>query len=93
MSDADQTRTGSMCATCPFSCTEEAEAPINWGCVPCGYEIMELKRRYDRNWGCHSRPDRLCAGYVMAAREEGLDYRAGKFLSYEEWYRGDGIHN
>lgn len=81
------------CVACPFGdgdgWSPEAEQVINLGCVPSEPEIMAIKRDHGLNWGCHSAEEgetRLCAGFVRACREIGLDPRQGQHLSYQKWY-------
>lgn len=74
------------CKTCPFAMTEESERVQNWGCLPCEFEIMQVKRETDKNWSCHMDETRMCSGFVEAARELGLDYKTGPLASYHRWY-------
>ena len=76
----------SACNTCPFKGGDEAEQGISLGCLPSVFEIMQIKRETGHNWGCHSE-DRICAGFVEACRETGLEYKGAPLLKYEDWYR------
>lgn len=66
--------------------TEESERVQNLGCLPSEWEIMNIKRGTGKNWACHYDETKLCAGFVEAAREAGLDYKTGGLASYERWY-------
>ena len=74
------------CPACPFSCSDLAEQGINRGCLPAPYEVLEIKKSTGLNWGCHDKPGQMCAGYVAAAAETGLDYKTGGVLPYADWY-------
>jgi hypothetical protein len=82
------------CPTCPFGdeegWSEVAEQAMSLGCLPCMGEVMAIKRDHDLNWGCHSAEPgevRPCVGFVRECRERGVDYKAGRHLSYDQWYR------
>ena len=76
------------CTTCPFALTEESERVQNYGCLPTPSEILRIKRDHGLNWHCHGDLDekKMCAGFVEAARELGLDPKQGEMASYSNWY-------
>jgi hypothetical protein len=74
------------CSTCPFSGTDAAESAMNLGCLPFPYEIMQLCGRTGKAWPCHSDPTRMCAGYIAACAEAGIDWRTRPLGSYQGWY-------
>lgn len=74
------------CITCPFAMTEESEQVQNYGCLPTPQEILEIKRCSGKNWSCHGDETKICAGFVEAAKETGLDYKSGELASYQKWY-------
>lgn len=75
------------CEACPFSCSEEAEKGMNFGCLPAPYDIIEIKKNTDKNWACHEHPkeDVPCAGWAAYAKEHGLDYKTGGLVGLSIW--------
>lgn len=67
-----------VCEACPFNYESEASNDAyNLGCLPSVFEVFELKRNHDVNWGCHEGGGKVCAGYIQMAKEEGYDYKSG----------------
>ena len=68
------------CLSCPFNLTEESEMAYNLGCLPTPQDLLTIKRDSDDNWECHEGTGKICAGFVAACRDTGLDYRSGKLV-------------
>jgi hypothetical protein len=75
------------CSSCPFMGSETSERAINYGCVPDPYEIMSLKDNENINWSCHS-ANQICAGFVTWCKQENIDYKSGKPITYQDWFEG-----
>ena len=75
-----------MC--CPFNATfvEAAAQAENYGCLPTGSEIVDLKRRSGQNWACHDDESKVCSGLCAVAKEEKLDLSTGGLVTYSTWY-------
>lgn len=79
------------CAACPFAGTDESENVQSLGCLPSGYDIIQMKKRSGHNWSCHeSKPGelKLCAGMAETVHEMQIpvDIKSGGLISYETWY-------
>jgi hypothetical protein len=76
------------CLCCPFNApfVEEAAQAENYGCLPTGQEIVELKRKTGHNWACHDDESKVCAGLCAVAKESNLDLSTGGLMRYSTWY-------
>lgn len=76
------------CASCPFNdpFTAEAAEAQNYGCLPTGYDIIQIKRRSGQNWACHDDETKVCAGLCHQAADAKLDLSQGNLVKYSSWY-------
>ncbi len=76
------------CLCCPFNApfVDEAAQAENYGCLPTGGEIVDLKVRSGQNWACHDDESKVCAGLCAVAKECGLDLSTGGLVRYSTWY-------
>lgn len=79
------------CSACPFAGSDESENVQNLGCLPSGYDILQMKRRSGHNWACHESKDgalKLCAGMAQTVHELDLplDVKVGGLISYSTWF-------
>ncbi len=83
----DGTLKGS-CISCPFNdgVTFEASEGQNLGCLPSGYDIIQMKRRSGQNWACHDDESKVCSGLCHSAKDAGLDLSEGGLVRYSSWY-------
>jgi len=80
------------CEACPFAGTDQSEYVQGLGCLPSGYDIIQMKKRSGHNWSCHeSKPGelKLCAGMAETVHELEIpvDIKSGGLISYETWER------
>ncbi|WP_242705750.1 hypothetical protein [Pontibacillus sp. ALD_SL1] len=77
------------CITCPFSLNEEAEIVQNYGCLPTGHDIVQLKKRTGHNWSCHGDETKVCGGLASHLKDyhPELSIHEGKLISYDLWYK------
>ena len=76
------------CPACPFNeaFTEPANQAQNWGCLPDGHYLLQLKRNTDQNWACHDDETRVCAGLCHRAKDNGLNLGTGGLVRYSTWF-------
>jgi GNAT superfamily N-acetyltransferase len=76
------------CASCPFNegMTEEADQAQGYGCLPSGYDIIQMKQRSGQNWACHSNENKVCAGLCHQAKDRDLDLSQGGLIRYSSWF-------
>lgn len=76
------------CVSCPFNegMTAEADQAQNYGCLPTGYEIIQMKKRSGQNWACHSDENAVCAGLCHQAKPYELDLSQGGLIRYSSWF-------
>jgi len=61
--------------SCPFAYTDESEMAQNYGCLPSGFEIINMRVKHGKTWACHSDDTKPCIGGIQALKEKGLEYK------------------
>ena len=75
------------CIACPFNINDISENAYNLGCLPSISKILDIKRQFNFNWACHDDANKICAGYVAAAKDHGLNYKNGSLLNTDLFLR------
>ncbi len=82
------------CTSCPFLCGSHPDADYanNMGCLPDAWRVVEMKVKENKNWACHSHPERICKGLVEHSKEKnlGLDFKTG--VLYRDYTHGAEYH-
>jgi len=76
------------CQGCPFNegMTDEADMAQGYGCLPSGYDIIQMKKASGHNWACHSDENKVCAGLCHQAKDKNLNLAEGNLIRYSSWF-------
>jgi len=58
---------------CPFAYNEYSEMVVNYGCLPCIGEIINMRVNHNKTWACHSNPTKPCLGALRYMKEHNIE--------------------